>query len=1373
MPTKRPTKPRSRSQRRGTRASPAPPSKPSAQPSRASPSAAPFEGEIWDALRQGARNVAGVRYQLAVTALLLAQSRAGVLPFVDLVPEGYEDIDCADRQSTHWLIQVKEVGAGAGTFTASSMANVIAHAALAPSTPARIVAITDGQLGTELASSGWNRAVSETPGYEPQSTIAALTRRGYSPADATALLMRAHLITYPWNTVPLVTSSIAQTYDLKPAVAALVAGRLVDSLGQVAADQRSATLSSIRRFCPGDLDALVQKTKTVVDVHSLDSAVRLGVCDIADYTAQPPTSRSRFLEGIDAIPAHIGSRYDVLRPRPSRAVQHAIETARYALVAGPSGSGKSTQVWRSARDVATAVQVIRVHRVETDRDVAELVRHVQLLEPTDARSVVVCCDDLGRPRTRAWSLAARRLLALPGVVLLGAVRQEDFTAELLRHGGVLVELHLDDEEATTIASHLAHVGIDLRLEILDAVRLADGQLMEFISLLTTGQRLRSVLADQAESLVHASDPTAVHIARLVCASHVIGVPLDASHLGDAVDPDHQGSLSRALRRLQDEHIITTEDEAAWRGLHQRRSEVLTELLHQTPPPTRTATLANVLTILHPTALGWALRRLAELFGGQIAPQPDVAAVAISRCANATQFSALFEGLERADHSWTARSYLPIIDRHRRTGVALLSWASLVCANKLADVDFGSDSEGPLGQLGQRVRECARHLGPRSTVYCDKAASAVGNTRLLDCLVTAPLADAVRLLEATAPYVQLDWPELSRVSGAFPWAPEMRSTQSRLLYGRFVDACHRAAIDASVFCKAFGSPRERLRKACAAHPNVISLELTEDSNRATVRLLADPGDQDEVSRLSWDSPTTQGRHEPLNRRAVELATYLGECCPELEVVEVRTVTADGSPLRIRAGDSPWEPGHKRLARNARPRRSDVRVNVGIQAAITRQVSAYSWTELVRARQGIADTVADLAGLAVRRLSANDNRRRRLDWAARAEKASRDLAELPAPPVDKNWEPDRSAASWDIARNEDSLVAAISNIITALQTLVAKPPKELEYTRLSALTGSALKKLRAACADSEVLTTGGEARVYERLTVEIGRLRSLLVAISHDPGVIERIKAPPSRLAATIDGIVESAASTQIQRERLALEGVLANVEEVFLREVPDEDPFPSSVQGHQWIVGVPPVAWEDATTAAAGLDRSAVGVPVTLVCVTGDVVLPIALRVPWSNDRFMLVPPEEISLIASKLNRRTVPSIARKFFSDVLDELILASWKAARTRLRPKAWAFNEHLAPREHLQRARNRMQEGQQNATLVELLGVLANRVEREILGGDSARPIAAVVAVPRLLAVEDTDVDEGAELVEAGTLLAIGEELAACIATEEGNHGHPQSRR
>lgn len=68
----------------------------------------------WEKLRQGARNVAGVTWQIAVTAHLLLASRVGDLPFARLTPEGYEDIDCVSADGLLTLVQVKEKGAGAG-----------------------------------------------------------------------------------------------------------------------------------------------------------------------------------------------------------------------------------------------------------------------------------------------------------------------------------------------------------------------------------------------------------------------------------------------------------------------------------------------------------------------------------------------------------------------------------------------------------------------------------------------------------------------------------------------------------------------------------------------------------------------------------------------------------------------------------------------------------------------------------------------------------------------------------------------------------------------------------------------------------------------------------------------------------------------------------------------------------------------------------------------------------------------------------------------------------------------------------------------------------------------------------------------------------
>ena len=147
----------------------------------------PFVGDAWDALRQGARNVAGVRYQLLVTAYLLAESRRGALPFVELVPEGLEDIDCIDRDSRQWFVQVKDVGAGFGSFTASSVAEVISRAARVAECPHRIVVVTDGQLGSQLVESGWDSSIFEIPGPGLDKILDSLLKRGHKPDEAQRL----------------------------------------------------------------------------------------------------------------------------------------------------------------------------------------------------------------------------------------------------------------------------------------------------------------------------------------------------------------------------------------------------------------------------------------------------------------------------------------------------------------------------------------------------------------------------------------------------------------------------------------------------------------------------------------------------------------------------------------------------------------------------------------------------------------------------------------------------------------------------------------------------------------------------------------------------------------------------------------------------------------------------------------------------------------------------------------------------------------------------------------------------------------------------------------------------------------------------------
>lgn len=1311
----------------------------------------PFSGDLWDALRQGARNVAGVRYQLVVTAHLLAESRRGALPFVEAIPEGYEDIDCVDQESRHWFIQVKEVGAGAGSFTAHSLAAVMSHAAQAAGDASRIVAVTDAQLGTQVVESGWDRPVSEIAGFDIESVVDALMRKGHTRAESEGLLARTHVVRLPWNTTPATTQSLSSCYSISPAVAAIVASRLVEDLTQVAADQRYAAFDRPGRRALNDLDALVERTLSVVDVEALDSAVRLGICEIADYTAEPAGDLREFLLGVDVVPSHIAADFDVIRPGPSHAVQSGLAGGRYVLIAGPSGSGKSAQMWRSARDIARGARIIRVNRVATDQDLRELVRYVELLEPTQTAPVVVCCDDLGRPRTARWPIAAARLLERPGVLLLGAVRQEDFTAELLRHGGELVTLSLDDTSATAIAEQLTFAGVSLALEVAEAVEKADGQLMEFVALLAVGKRMRAVLSSQAESLLDSDVEAAAEVARLVCAAHVLGVSIATSSLEEAILGD-RSALTSALRRLQDEHIVTSADGLWWQGLHQRRSDVLTELLHEVPPPMLSETFAAVLLAVEPAALGWSLRRLTELFPGVSAHQVDAVEAAVSRCWTAADLAILLESLERADHTVTASSYIPVLERHRRPHVPLTTWSMFVCGHKLAGLKWGTEGDSILDELGRHVVACSNDLPERSKEYCVLAVNACGE-RLTSLSTTAPLKDAVRLLEVAAPYIELPSSDLLPLAERFVWPKEILSSEELSLHARLRAAAYFASAATSDFADAWGSVEERLRQAAQSHPEVISASVKEDgSMHATVELLAHPATKSIATRFPWDlEPPQKRRTDAVNDTAVELAMMVGECCPELEIVEVITVLASGD--RYKLGD--LEPGHKKLAWNARPRRDIVRINVGVQAAISRQAAAFSWSELVRLRTHAAVELQRLAREAPRRVGLNDHPGRRSRWLSDLEGTKALLTVLPRPPAESELNIGESAADWDSERDEEPLTGSLRSAADALSMVVPTDGGKLVPVGTGKQLRDAAQKLEEALTDTTALTTIEESDAYPGLQRDLNRMGDLLVTLAYNPKLAGRVKGKPHRLTEAVHALIQEASNVQLSGERQALEEAFESVSGAEIHQVDAEEPFVTSITGHQWLVTSPPDSWSAVESVGHNHKSGVVDVPVSVVCEVDGTLLPIAVRLSTMSPSGILpLTPDSVDYFASSLGRSTVTGSSLELIGAVTEEIISASWEEARRRLRPADWPSPAD-DPIGRLATARHLLEDARfHGEEWLTPMNNLAGRLESE-LDGVSERPISAELWGAVIFGSHDLPKDHALVHVSEAVMMAIQAEL------------------
>jgi hypothetical protein len=118
--------------------------------------------ELWQRVRAGAATVAGVRYQLAVSAFLLTGARRH-LELQELTPEGLEDVDCRLTDGTPLLVQAKDRAAGAGRFGLAELRAALEHAqdALRLDPNSRFAVITDAEFTAGLTETRFHRSVAE------------------------------------------------------------------------------------------------------------------------------------------------------------------------------------------------------------------------------------------------------------------------------------------------------------------------------------------------------------------------------------------------------------------------------------------------------------------------------------------------------------------------------------------------------------------------------------------------------------------------------------------------------------------------------------------------------------------------------------------------------------------------------------------------------------------------------------------------------------------------------------------------------------------------------------------------------------------------------------------------------------------------------------------------------------------------------------------------------------------------------------------------------------------------------------------------------------------------------------------------------------
>ncbi|MEW2559685.1 hypothetical protein [Streptomyces griseorubiginosus] len=1034
---------------------------------------------LYERLRTGAANVAGVTFQTTVSAMLLVAGRAGIEPGLAVEgvrPEGLEDVDCRLADGSTLFVQCKERGVDARSIAAAELAEILVHGVralvlsdpgssepgrdgaqglitsvsqLAPRTAVtRLAVVTNGRFGSALPETGWTRALDQVladlpEGESTRASLVAAVERQLAAAElpaalAAGLISRVHLVQTREHLGHYTRGLLETGLDLHPALAELLRTRLVCDLSEVAAAQRETTLGTAVWRTVQDLEAMAARLCREADVESLHEAVRAGVCEPVDFLTQPPQDARRFYDGVSVRPGHIAAGLDVLRPVETDQALSGLAKRGHVVFAGPSGSGKSALLWRCARLLEGGPQLIRVLRVATPTEAELLVRHVMRAQPSAQSRVVVCADDLGRPHMAAWAAARERLLEHPGVLVLAAARREDLMPELSM-GATLVSVTLSELTAEQIYQAVHDSGIPTVLAREEAVAQADGLLMEFIALATTGRRLREVLADQITDLRTPQRRLDRTVLRLVCAAHTLGVEVAADAL-PAVLGQPADLVGDALERLADEHLVVNEDGIGWKGLHDLRTQVLLQLLHASPPPTMAATYAETVLVLPAAARPSALRRAAShiatavaaaqaddlpgderLAGLQQALHPLSQAIAdqLRVCETdpvwgvpaAAHAAGLLETADRLDTLVHLHAALPLVEREcpPTLEAPTLLWMALMWADRELDVE----GLRPAKELGQRLPARSDDLGRM-------AALGLSPDALTRLLLDAELATAVRLSEAAENLVGLSHQQAALVY-------ERHVPPRRGLPGEnqdLVQADRRTRLTASLAALAalrgvdvpavFGDTEPRAVDAVASDPYGcrVSVEIrattaedtqswlqrswSYDTGRLCVITAVAFARLDGTDPVPSAYPPSPGK-DPVSDSAQTnlLARRLFDACPEADVVDVQLLRPHGQPQRIHGTDV--SEGHRTCLAGALLRERDTSRNVALQAAATDSVSSQHWTERCHAQARLAGQLLELLEEFPARVGPYLGARISREWRHRLELAHQAAVAMPPRPT----------------------------------------------------------------------------------------------------------------------------------------------------------------------------------------------------------------------------------------------------------------------------------------------------------------------------------------------------------------------------------------
>ena len=604
------------------------------QESKSSPVDPLPERDTWRETRSGAWAGRGFHYQHLVSTLILVRQWAGLAPNGYLVPEGFDDcvVELPDRRVWIQIKSRKET-----TFPDAEVSRILdavaARSARLPDGPAIRSTVVSEQPRTNRVEPDIARLFDDEAG-------------------------RVFICQTPGE-------DIVRLLSTQLAIPQVIAEGLASDLYTVVvrASEQNASLpfENRRGISTTEVERRIFERLEAEDPSAIDDALVSGAVEPVDFTT--PVHEADFYRGVKVTPGHLAAKLVLDRPKDVSRVLDALMERRHVLVSGPSGSGKSALTWLAASAAAGRVRWFQITATATPADAQAIIRFVRAHRSGKSSPLGLVLDEVASANGNLWNVLVRELRGIPDLYFLGSVRQEDVHLIANQSDTDFVQVVLDEELAETVWHKLrarSHTGWTHWREPFEQ---SNGLMLEFVHLLTQGQRLAAVIEEQIRQREQEGRNDELKIVRSAAVICAHDGEVEASTLFELLDltPD---AANIALKRLIDEHLVRESRPGVLGGLHMLRSTALVKASHDETVFLAAATLWDSLPAATIETLPRVVQRVLSASAGDDESQPlRSLAGFLDESRDISQWTAILTGLGLATLERHVASFMTLLTRH--------------------------------------------------------------------------------------------------------------------------------------------------------------------------------------------------------------------------------------------------------------------------------------------------------------------------------------------------------------------------------------------------------------------------------------------------------------------------------------------------------------------------------------------------------------------------------------------------------------------------------------------------------------------------------------------------------------------------------------